>query len=596
MTSQTKNIVTAILWLFIISYSTGQNTNSNYLISKLSLATDSLEKVYIYHDIVSQLKQSSIDLAIDYNKKALTLANKINSADACAATNELMGELYGKKNYIQPAINYYLIGAKIYEELNNYRKLSSIYGNLGMLYYNNNYDFERTLFYYRKSLDYAVKLNDKSLIAEVYNRIGRILFNQNNLDDALHYFNNAKEIFKDLENDLGAAVALNNIGEIYRQKGDLTNALNYYNQSAELNSEINNQRLKAITFENIGHIHSLQGDKEKALEYYNSSLELYKNINDFVGRSELYLLIAAENIKVDEIEEAHHSYENAYGLAVENKQWEQIKEASLGLSRVFESKKEYKKSLNYLRIYARYNESIIKKQMSDELYDLQSHFIRSISEKELQIKDTDIELLESEQRISNLKQHFLVSGVIALIILSVLTVIRLRNRVKKEKLINQKDRQLHETQQELLRLELDNKDNDLINFALHLVQKNEVLKQLKTDLSKIRTNSDDELNRRIKELSIHIQQSLQINKEIEEFQQKVDLTYDDFFSKLKVRFPSLTNNEKRLCALLRLNLSTKEISSLNNTSIKAVEMSRYRLRKKCNLDNLQSLSEYLQNI
>ena len=100
----------------------------------------------------------------------------------------------------------------------------------------------------------------------------------------------------------------------------------------------------------------------------------------------------------------------------------------------------------------------------------------------------------------------------------------------------------------------------------------------------------------MKELSFHVQQSLQINKDIEEFQQKVDVTYNDFFDKLKLKFPTLTNNEKRLCALLRLNLSTKEIASLNSTSIKAVEMSRYRLRMKCNIDNKQSLPEYLNNI
>ncbi len=591
-----KNIVITILSVLVVIYSSGQNTQVINQLHRLELASDSLEKVYIYHDIVSQLKETSVDQAIEYNKKALTLANKINSADACGATNEIMGELYGNKNYIQPAINYYLISAKIYEGLNNYRKLSSIYGNLGMLYYNNNYDYERTLFYYRKSLDYAVKLNDKSLIGEVYNRIGRILFNQNNFEDARYYFNNAKDIFEDLDNKVGAAVATNNIGEIYRMKGELNNALKYYNRSMKLNETANNIRLKAITLENIGLVNSLQGNKKKALEYYNNSLELYKNIDDFIGRSELYLLIAEENINASEFENAYNSYENAYQLAMENNQWEQIKESSLGLSRVFENKKQYKESLKFLRIYARYNDSIIKKQMSDELFDLQSHFLRNINEKELQIKDADIELLESEQRINQLKQYFLIFGGLLLIILSVLTVIRLRNRVKKERLINQKDRQLHETQKELLRLELDNKDNDLINFALHLVQKNEVLKQLKYDLGKLPVNDDNELNRKIKELSIHVQQSLQINKDIEEFQQKVDLTYDDFFDKLKVKFPSLTKNEKRLCALLRLNLSTKEISSLNNTSIKAVEMSRYRLRKKCNLNNAQSLSEYLQNI
>ncbi len=306
--------------------------------------------------------------------------------------------------------------------------------------------------------------------------------------------------------------------------------------------------------------------------------------------------MAVEYIKSNEMAGAYMSYKNAYELAIKFNQWEQIKQSSLGLSNVYDYKKEYKKSLRYLHTYAQYNDSIINKQMTDELFDLQSHFVRDIKEKEILIKDADIELLENNQVINKLKQNILILVVILIIILTAFIIVRLRFKVKKEKLLNQKNKQLHEAQQELMRVELNSKDSDLTNFALHLVQKNKVLKQLKTDLNQLSGNHDDELNRKLKELSFHVQQSLQINKDLEEFQEKVEITYDEFFTKLKLKFPTLTNNEKRLCALLRLNLSTKEIASLNNTSVKAVEMSRYRLRMKCNIDNKQSLPEYLNNI
>ncbi len=590
------NIVILVLCLLVTNTVLSQTANISNYEQKLSLANDSLEKVYIYHELVNDLKEESIDQAIIFNKKALRLANKIKSGEACGATNELMGELYDKNNNIQPAINYYLISAKIYEELNDYSKLSSIYGNLGMLYYNNNYDTERTLYYYRKSLDYAVQLNNKELIAEAYNRIGGIFFNQNNLDDALYYFNKAREIFTDLDNIRGVAIALNNIGEVHRLKGNLTKATRYYLQSIELNNKTNYLILKAVNLENMGLISSLQGDIELAFNYYNRSLSIYKEINDADGLAELYILMAVEYIKSNEMAGAYISYKNAYELAIKFNQWEQIKQSSLGLSNVYDDKKEYKKSLRYLRTYARYNDSIINKQMSDELFDLQSHFVRDIKEKEILIKDADIELLENNQVINKLKQNILILVVILIIILTAFIIVRLRFKVKKEKLLNQKNKQLHEAQQELMRVELNSKDSDLTNFALHLVQKNKVLKQLKTDLNQLSGNHDDELNRKLKELSFHVQQSLQINKDLEEFQEKVEITYDEFFTKLKLKFPTLTNNEKRLCALLRLNLSTKEIASLNNTSVKAVEMSRYRLRMKCNIDNKQSLPEYLNNI
>ncbi len=346
----------------------------------------------------------------------------------------------------------------------------------------------------------------------------------------------------------------------------------------------------------MGQISSVQGDIEQAFEYYNESLRVYRIINDEDGLAELCILMGDEYLKTSEINGAFESYENAYNLALIYNQWKHIKAASLGLSKVYEFRRDYEKSLKYVRISAQYNDSIIKKQMSDELFDLQSHFSRDIKEKEIQIKDSDIELLENDQEINKLKQNILILGVILIIIITVFIIVRLRFRVKKERLLNQKNKQIHEAQQEVLKVELEGKDNDLTNFALHLVQKNKVLKLLKTNLNNLSGIQDNELNRKLKELSIHVQQSLQINKETEEFQHKVDITYDDFFSKLKVQFPTLTNNEKRLCALLRLNLSTKEIATLNNISTKAVEMSRYRLRKKCNLSNNQSLSEYFHNI
>jgi len=590
-----KYIVSILLNILIVSSLFCQTDNSGFE-KKLSYANDSLQKVYQYFALANNLKDDSLNQAIFFNQKALKLANKIKEIEACGATNELMGELYNLNNNTQPAINYYLISASIYEELNNIEKLSSIYGNLGMLYYNNNYDTERTLLYYRKSLEYAVQLNDKNLIADSYNRIGGILFNQNNLDDALYYFEKAKDLFSELNNFRGKAISLNNIGEVYRINGNLVQATNYYTQSIKLNTKSNYHKLKAINYENMGQIASMQGNINNAFEYYNKSLALYIQTNDVIGLTDLHILMADEYIKSNNINKAYTAYKSAFDHAIENNVWEQIQKSSLGLSKVYELKKDYKKSLEYIRTYTQFNDSILKKRMNDELFDLQSHFLRSIKEKEIQLKDSDIELLQNENEINNLKQNLLILGVIMLVILTALTFIRLRFKVKKEKLINQKNQELHTVEQNLLKVELASKDNDLTNFALHLVQKNEVLKQLKTDLNKLSASNDDELNRKLKELSIHVQQSLQINKDIEKFQHKVDVAYDDFFKKLKAKFPSLTNNEKRLCALLRLNLSTKEISSLNNTSVKAVEMGRYRLRKKFNVNNKQSLSEYFHNI
>ncbi len=76
----------------------------------------------------------------------------------------------------------------------------------------------------------------------------------------------------------------------------------------------------------------------------------------------------------------------------------------------------------------------------------------------------------------------------------------------------------------------------------------------------------------------------------------IDLIHEDFFRKLNEKFPSLTENDKKLCAMLRLNLSSKEIASIQNIEAKSVDMNRYRLRKKLNISAEEDLNSFLASI
>lgn len=573
-----------------------QDTTVAFLNTLVARSTDSLEKVYLLNQIANELKTSDIDQALYFNKKALKLANQIKSPDACGVTNELMGELFELKNNIQPSINYYLIGAKIFEGKNQPEKLSSIYGKLGMLYYRNNYDLEQTLEYFKKSLDFAIQSNDKEFIGEAYNRIGVIFFDQGNLDEAYQYYVKAYDIFVLANNEGGIAKTLNNLGEIHRLKNEFEKALEYYERSLEINTNLNLLNWMATNYQNMGLVYSKQGDVNKSFELFQKSLSLYNQTNNAEAKLQLQVLMGSEFLISGMYQNAQETLMLAYKEAFNIQKWNHIRSTSRGLSEVFEATGEPDKALFYFKTYSRYNDSINLKQKSDMALELQSRFLNNIKDKEILLKDTEILLLNNEKEIDNLKFNLLIFSIIAIVILTIIAITRAGSKIKKERLVREKDALLHQTQQELMLLELKSKDNDLMNFALHLVQKNQVLFQIKSELKSISATKDPETNRKVKDLSIHIQQNLQIQQEIEEFQAKVDQTYDEFFKKLKAKFPSLTKNEERLCALLRLNLSTKEIATLNNTSVKAVEMSRYRLRKKCELENSECLPEYLQNI
>jgi len=132
---------------------------------------------------------------------------------------------------------------------------------------------------------------------------------------------------------------------------------------------------------------------------------------------------------------------------------------------------------------------------------------------------------------------------------------------------------------------------------MHLVQKGELLAKIKGELNQIMKVLDNEkavieLKKMIKVLS----EDDKMDKDWEHFAQHFDKVNSDFVVSLKEKHPTITGNELKLCAYLRMNLSTKEIAQLMNISVRGVEISRYRLRKKLQIPSEKSLFDYLINI
>ncbi len=92
-----------------------------------------------------------------------------------------------------------------------------------------------------------------------------------------------------------------------------------------------------------------------------------------------------------------------------------------------------------------------------------------------------------------------------------------------------------------------------------------------------------------------ITQDLSIDRDREKFQMHINEQNSNFIHKLGESFPSITDNEKRLASLLRLNLSSKEIASILNISPKSVEMNRYRLRKKLKVNPKVNLNDFIRD-
>jgi phosphate/sulfate permease/DNA-binding CsgD family transcriptional regulator/cell division protein FtsL len=143
--------------------------------------------------------------------------------------------------------------------------------------------------------------------------------------------------------------------------------------------------------------------------------------------------------------------------------------------------------------------------------------------------------------------------------------------------------------------ELKFRQSEMVTMAISIIHKNEFLDNLKKEVVKIKSGvKDNETRTHLNKLSLMITQDLSIDRDREKFQMHINEQNSSFIHRMDESFPSMTENEKRLASLLRLNLSSKEIASILNISPKSVEMNRYRLRKKLKVEAKVNLTDFIR--
>lgn len=159
------------------------------------------------------------------------------------------------------------------------------------------------------------------------------------------------------------------------------------------------------------------------------------------------------------------------------------------------------------------------------------------------------------------------------------------------------EKEIVKLKNEKLEAEIQHKNTELASVAMHLVQKGELIGKIKEQMVKLKKHSENEKDADdLKKIIRVISDEEKIDTQWEQFTMHFDNVHSDFLSALKTKYPSLSNNELKLSAYLRMNLSTKEIAQLMNISVRGVEISRYRLRKRLQIPTEVNLFNFLVKI
>ncbi|MFI5140479.1 MAG: triple tyrosine motif-containing protein, partial [Sphingobacteriales bacterium] len=164
--------------------------------------------------------------------------------------------------------------------------------------------------------------------------------------------------------------------------------------------------------------------------------------------------------------------------------------------------------------------------------------------------------------------------------------------LKQEAIAN--EQQIVKIKNEQLQADLASKSRELANSAMNIVYKNELLQKISEEMGHLKDSSGKKLSEdQLRRIQKVIDEGMNDERDWNIFESSFNEAHESFFKKLKTGHPDLVPNDLKLCAYLRMNMSSKEMASLLNISLRGVEIRRYRLRKKLNLEHDKNLVEFL---
>ena len=136
--------------------------------------------------------------------------------------------------------------------------------------------------------------------------------------------------------------------------------------------------------------------------------------------------------------------------------------------------------------------------------------------------------------------------------------------------------------------------DDLAASTMNVIRKNQILQSIDSELYRLEGADADQRRILLRRLHREIGENIEHDDDWQKFSQHFDFVYDNYLKRLSRQFPLLSRGDLRICAYLKMALSSKEIAPLMNMTIRSVEMTRHRLRKKLNMSREDNLSAFLQ--
>ncbi|MBT31934.1 MAG: hypothetical protein CMO01_19930 [Thalassobius sp.] len=529
-----------------------------------SLAQQTDETLQLAIDVLIEKASESInqspDSAFLYSKQALKLAKESGYDKGEVAVHLMLGEIFYHQGAYDQALSHHIQASEHFRNKKNQRKLAASYHRMGEIYYaskQSNSAFKHQQYALAIYSDIADTLG----IAEVFGSIGHLFEKKQQYDSALYYQNESLKLYQQLQDSAGIAHIYENIGSVYEDQEKFGEAHNYFFQAYLLNKQMNNRYELLNNLNNLGDTFRKTGRYAEALEYTQQALDLATDLDE-------------QN---------------------------QISSAYRDLGKAYHEMGNDSQAYFYLNKGRELYEKIYTEEATQQIALLQTLF-------EIEKKNNEIELLERGKQLDNLIRLIIFVVGLLLLVLAISIISRQRLKIRNDKqLLDERDKS-YQAEKNLMKVELDNKklseerlqdelkgkSKELTTHTLHIITKNQILEELKDDILAILNDESRGHRKELKKLVKKIDLNFQKDNDWDDFRQIFEKVHESFFDNLLNQFPDLTSKEKRLAALIKLNMNSQDIATIMAISSDSLRIARYRLRKKLQIPKEEKLEAFIQ--
>ncbi|TPN82834.1 tetratricopeptide repeat protein [Aquimarina algicola] len=424
-------------------------------------------------------------------------------------------------------------------------------------------------------------IKDNVRIAEDLFQIGKLYDDLQKHKKAISIYHDCYKLYEDLDYIQPKSQVLSFMGHSYLRIQNYDAARESLEKSLQLSKETNYTANIARTHVNLGTLEYELDNYNTSIEYLQEGIKLWKYMSNPHNEANTKLKIGKTYLAKKEYTIAARYFNQCIRIADSIESLKLQADAYQNRAISFEKLGHYKEAYQDHKKSKTISDTLLNLKRTKAIEELNIIYETEKKEQQIENQNSAIKILEQESKIKNLQQIILMITLLIGSLIFGFGIYKIRKKMKQ-----------HLQEKRTLNTALHNTKKELTVKTLYLAKKNNVLENLKEEAISANTQQPSE-QKLYKKLVQTINFDLKDDDNWENFRKYFEEIHEDFYSTIKKKYPTITAKELRLIALLKLNLTSKEIGTLLNISADGVKKARYRLRKKMNLTTKESLQDHI---